>query len=33
MHSTIALDAAFVGGACSAIVAVVAFASAAGRKR
>jgi hypothetical protein len=33
MHSNIALDAAIVGGVCSAVVAAIAFASAAGRMR
>jgi hypothetical protein len=32
LHSTFALDAAIVGGVCSAVVAVIAFISAAGRK-
>ena len=32
LHSTIALDSAIVGGVCSAVVAAIAFAAAAGRR-
>lgn len=32
LHSTLALDAAIVGGVCSAAVAAIAFLAAAGRK-
>jgi hypothetical protein len=33
LHSTFAVDAAIVGGVCSAVVAAIAFLAAAGRKR
>jgi hypothetical protein len=32
LHSTLALDAAIIGGVCSAAVAAIAFLAAAGRK-